>query len=357
MTKRKTTIEEMTSQSEEGYDTEEILHSRGGRPTFSPMTNHEVARPEPGIEKLDDRAWRQRLAGLKVERSAIQARVDVIWSRSLKGPSQVWALETAIMCTDLTSLEAPDTARRVGRLAARAVLPDPADLSCPSVAAVCVWPDLVEAARAALDAHPAGRSLSVAAVAGAFPSSRSGVALKAAEVAAAVESGADEIDIVLDRALFLAGRYAEVAAELLALRQAAGTAHLKVILETCELGTLDDVARASELALACGADFIKTSTGKGTAGATPAVIAVMLNAVRRWWQRTGERRGVKAAGGIRTAKDACRYLLLVHDLAGPEWCTPALWRFGASALLDDLCAQRRHINEGRYLGPQYFPIT
>jgi len=225
------------------------------------------------------------------------------------------------------------------------------------VAAVCVWADLVEPMLDHLSKLPGGDRVAVAVVAGAFPSGRAGTSSKAAEVAAAVAAGADEVDVVLDRGAFLSGRYREAAADLLALREACGGAHLKVILETGELSSLSDVARASRLALACGADFIKTSTGKVSPAATAEVVSVMLTEVARFERQHGERRGVKAAGGIRSAKDALRYLLLAHDVAGPAWLDASLWRFGASALVDDLCAQRRHQLEGRYLGPRYFPVS
>lgn len=312
------------------------------------------ARPLDGIDTLTDTDWREQLMGVHVDRTSVSWRVQSLWSRSLKGATQTSLTDLAVRCTDLTTLEAPDTPRRLARLTGRAVAPGE---GAPPVAAVCVWSDLVGAARDQLAALPGGDRVAVAVVAGAFPSGRSLTELKALEVAAAVAAGADEVDVVLDRGAYLSGRYREAAHDLLALREACGDAHLKVILETGELGTLADVARASRLALACGADFVKTSTGKVSPAATPEVVSVMLSEVRAFERATGERRGVKAAGGIRAAKDALRYLLLVHDVAGEAWLDPALWRFGASALLDDLCAQLAHQREGRYLGPRHFPVS
>jgi deoxyribose-phosphate aldolase len=252
---------------------------------------------------------------------------------------------------DLTTLEGADTPGKVRAMCAKAMRPG-ADDPAPPVAAVCVYPDLVRVARQALD----GSRVAVAAVATAFPSGRASLAVKLADVRDAVEAGADEIDMVIDRGAFLAGRYGTVFAEIRAVREACGPAHLKVILETGELATLDNVARASWLAMKAGADFIKTSTGKVTPAATPAVALVMLAAVRDFEQTAGRRVGVKVAGGIRTAKDAIRYLVLVSETAGQAWLTPELFRIGASTLLNDLLMQRSKQRTGRYAGPDYFTI-
>jgi deoxyribose-phosphate aldolase len=193
-------------------------------------------------------------------------------------------------------------------------------------------------------------------VATAFPSGRASLAVKLADVRDAVEAGADEVDMVIDRGAFLAGLYGQVYEEVRQVREACGTAHLKVILETGELATLDNVSRASWLAMLAGADFIKTSTGKVSPAATPPVALVMLAAVRDYAQATGRQVGVKVAGGVRTAKDAIRYLVLVRETAGPAWLTPALFRIGASSLLNDLLMQRSKQLTGRYAGPDYFTI-
>jgi deoxyribose-phosphate aldolase len=232
------------------------------------------------------------------------------------------------------------------------VHPDPSDPSVPAVAAVCVYPDLVAPAVAALR----GSRVAVASVVTAFPSGRASLATKLVDVAEAVAAGASEIDMVIDRGAFLSGRYQQVFDEIAAVKQACGTAHLKVILETGELVTLDNVRRASWLALLAGGDFIKTSTGKVTPAATPPVALVMLEAVRDFADVAGERRGVKLAGGIRTSKDAIRYLVMVNEVAGEAWLTPDLFRLGASSLLNDLLLQRHKMTTGAYDGPDYVSV-
>ena len=241
---------------------------------------------------------------------------------------------------------------KIRGLCAKARQPDPADPAVPPVAAVCVYPDLVGVARAAL----AGSTVAVASVATAFPSGRASLAVKLADVADAVAAGADEVDMVIDRGAFLSGRYAQVYEEVRAVREACGTAHLKVILETGELVTLDNVSRASWLVMLAGADFIKTSTGKVQPAATPPVALVMLAAARDFAAATGRRVGVKVAGGVRTAKDAIRYLVLVRETAGPDWLTPDYFRIGASSLLNDLLMQRSKQLTGAYAGPDYFTL-
>jgi deoxyribose-phosphate aldolase len=258
----------------------------------------------------------------------------------------------AVAMVDLTTLEGADTPGKVRAMCAKARQPDPSDLTVPPVAAVCVYPDLVGVAKDAVT----GSAVAVASVATAFPSGRASLAVKLADVQDAVAAGADEVDMVIDRGAFLAGRYGQVYAEIRAVREACGPAHLKVILETGELATLDNVARASWLAMLAGADFIKTSTGKVTPAATPPTALVMLAAVRDFEQTTGRRVGVKVAGGIRTAKDAIRYLVLVNEVAGPAWLTPQLFRIGASTLLNDLLMQRSKQLTGQYAGPDYFTV-
>jgi deoxyribose-phosphate aldolase len=300
-----------------------------------------------------DAALRQLLHGLPgVDQVGAQARVAALATRSIKKDAKMAALGLAVAMVDLTTLEGADTPGKVRELCAKAKRPDPADPAVPPVAAVCVYPDLVAVAKAEL----AGSSVVVASVATAFPSGRASLPVKLADVADAVSAGADEIDMVIDRGAFLAGRFGQVYEEVRAVKEACGSAHLKVILETGELATLDNVARASWLSMLAGADFIKTSTGKVSPASTPPVALVMLAAVRDFEQSSGRRVGVKVAGGIRTAKDAIRYLVLVNETAGRAWLTPDLFRIGASSLLNDLLMQRRKQLTGVYSGPDYFTI-
>jgi len=300
----------------------------------------------------DGKSLRAFLHGLPgVDEVGAKGRAASLATRSIKAASKAWAIDTAIAMVDLTTLEGMDTPGKVRALCAKALRPDPSDPTTPSVAAVCVYPDLVGVAREAV-----GQSLHVAAVATAFPSGRSSLAIKLQDTADAVAAGADEIDMVIDRGAFLSGDYAKVHEEITAVKSACGDAHLKVILETGELRTLDNVRRASWLAMLAGADFIKTSTGKVTPAATPPVTLVMLEAVRDFEQVTGRRIGVKAAGGIRTSKEAIAYLVLVSETAGEAWLTPDLFRFGASSLLNDLLLQRQRMTTGHYSGPDYVTI-
>ena len=300
-----------------------------------------------------DAALRQVLHGLPpVDQVGSEARVAGLATRSIKRDAKMQALEMAVRMVDLTTLEGADTPGKVRALCAKARRPDPADPGVPPVAAVCVYPDLVGICRAEL----AGSRVAVASVATAFPSGRASLAVKLADVADAVAAGADEVDMVIDRGAFLAGRYGQVFEEVRQVREACGSAHLKVILETGELATLDNVSRASWLAMLAGADFIKTSTGKVAPAATPPVTLVMLAAVRDYAQATGRQVGVKVAGGVRTAKEAIRYLVLVRETAGQDWLTPRLFRIGASSLLNDLLMQRSKQLTGVYAGPDYFAI-
>nr|WP_246401163.1 deoxyribose-phosphate aldolase [Jiangella mangrovi] len=255
---------------------------------------------------------------------------------------------------DLTTLEGQDTPGKVRALSAKALRPDPSDRTVPQVAAVCVYPDLVATAVEALGG--AHRTVKVASVATGFPSGRTSLAVKEADTRDAVAAGADEVDMVIDRGAFLAGRYGEVFEEIVAVKQAAGDAHLKVILETGELATYDNVRRASWLAMLAGGDFIKTSTGKVAPAATLPVTLVMLEAVRDFREATGRQVGVKPAGGIRTSKDAIKYLVLVNETVGDDWLDPDWFRLGASSLLNDLLMQRQKIATGRYAGPDYFTL-
>ena len=310
-----------------------------------------------------DAALRQVLHGLPgVDQVGAEARAASLATRSVKRDAKLWALDMSIRMIDLTTLEGADTPGKIRAMCAKALRPDPADPAVPSVAAVCVYPDLVAVARAQLArgtpsaGQPSAGRVAIASVATAFPSGRASLAVKLADVNDAVSSGADEVDMVIDRGAFLAGRYGQVYEEIRAVREACGAAHLKVILETGELATLDNVARASWLAMLAGADFIKTSTGKVSPASTPPVALVMLGAVRDYARATGRQVGVKVAGGIRTAKDAVRYLVLVRETAGPEWLTPALFRIGASSLLNDLLMQRSKQLTGQYAGPDYFTL-
>jgi deoxyribose-phosphate aldolase len=303
---------------------------------------------EPGNVATSEAALRQLLHGLPgIDEVGAAQRAAGLATRSIKKAAKLQALDMAVAMVDLTTLEGADTPGKVRAMCAKARQPDPSDLAVPQVAAVCVYPDLVGVA---------GSAVAVASVATAFPSGRASLAVKLADVQDAVSAGADEIDMVIDRGAFLAGGYGQVYNEIRAVREACGPAHLKVILETGELATLDNVARASWLAMLAGADFIKTSTGKVTPAATPPTALVMLAAVRDFEQTTGRRVGVKVAGGIRTAKDAIRYLVLVNEVAGPAWLTPDLFRIGASTLLNDLLMQRSKQLTGQYAGPDYFTV-
>ena len=299
-------------------------------------------------------ALRRFLHGLPgVDQVGVEERVAKLATRSIKTDSKRWAIDLAIAMTDLTTLEGQDTPGKVRALCAKGRRPDPTDPEVPAVAAICVYPDMVATAVDALQ----GSDVGVASVATAFPSGRSSLDIKLADTRMAVEAGATEVDMVIDRGAFLAGRYGLVFEEIAAVKEACGDAHLKVILETGELDTYDNVRRASWLALAAGGDVIKTSTGKVSPAATRPVTLVMLEAVRDFHRLTGLHRGVKAAGGIRTTKDAIRYLVLVHETCGPEWLTPELFRFGASSLLDDLLMQRATQTTGRYWSSDRIPMA
>jgi deoxyribose-phosphate aldolase len=311
------------------------------------------AAPGLGGMPASDAGFRGVLHGLPgVDQTGAEQRAAALAARSIKREAKLWALDTAVRMVDLTTLEGADTPGKVTGLCAKARQPDPSDPAVPSVAAVCVYPDLAGVAKSAL----AGSTVAVASVATAFPSGRASLAVKLADVADAVGAGADEVDMVIDRGAFLAGRYAQVYEEVRAVREACGRAHLKVILETGELATLDNVSRAAWLVMLAGADFIKTSTGKVQPAATPPVALVMLSAARDFAAATGRRVGVKVAGGVRTAKDAIRYLVLVKEIAGPQWLSPDYFRIGASSLLNDLLMQRQKQLTGAYAGPDYFTL-
>ncbi len=286
-----------------------------------------------------------------VDQVGLEGRAATLATRSIKKDSKIWAIDTAISMVDLTTLEGMDTDGKVRALCTKALHPDPTDPACPAVAAVCVYGDLVATTRACV-----GDRVHVAAVATAFPSGRASMDVKLMDTKQAVADGADEIDMVIDRGAFLAGNYAQVFEEIVAVKEACGDAHLKVILETGELKTYDNVRRASWLAMQAGADFIKTSTGKVSPAATLPVTLLMLEAVRDFADQTGTRIGVKAAGGIKTSKDAIRYLVMVNETVGEDWLNPDMFRFGASSLLNDLLMQRQRMRDGHYSGPDYVTI-
>ncbi|MEU7691456.1 deoxyribose-phosphate aldolase [Microbispora hainanensis] len=296
------------------------------------------------------RAFLHGLPG--VDRVGADARAAMLGTRSIKTTAKKQAIDMAIGMVDLTTLEGADTPGKVRAMCAKAVRPDPTDSSVPPVAAVCVYPDLVATAVEALS----GSGVKVASVATSFPSGRSSLEVKVADTSLAVAAGAAEIDMVIDRGAFLAGDYLKVYEEIVAIKEACGDSHLKVILETGELATYDNVRRASWLAMIAGADFIKTSTGKVSPAATLPVTLVMLEAVRDFLAATGRKVGVKPAGGIRTTKDAIKYLVLVNETAGPDWLHADWFRLGASSLLNDLLMQRQKMATGRYAGPDYFTL-
>jgi len=328
------------------------------------VTSTQRAQRVLGDEVTEENLVRY-LRGLPgVDTIGAQARAAHFGTRSLKTETKKRGLDLAISLMDLTTLEGADTPGKIRALVDKAVTPDPTDPGCPSVAAVCVYSDMVPHAIEALGSrhfHPERGGVKVASVATAFPSGRASLRVKIADTEDAVAAGADEIDMVIDRGAFLSGRWGEVFEQIVAIKNACirpdGThAHLKVILETAELATLDSVRRASMLAILAGADVIKTSTGKVSPAATLPVTVVMLGAVRDWYQMTGERIGYKPAGGIRQAKDALRYLVATAEIAGEEWLHPDLFRFGASSLLNDVLLQRQKILTGHYSGPNYVTV-
>ncbi|HCA84749.1 MAG TPA: deoxyribose-phosphate aldolase [Streptomyces sp.] len=305
-----------------------------------------------------DAALRRYLHGLPgVDAVGLQARAATLGTRSIKTTAKAYAIDLAISMIDLTTLEGADTPGKVRALCAKGVSPDPTDRGVPAVAAICVYPDMVATAKEAL----AGSGVRVASVATAFPAGRVALPVKLADTRDAVAAGADEIDMVIDRGAFLSGRYMAVFQEIQQIKKACrredgSAAHLKVIFETGELQTYDNVRRASWLAMLAGADFIKTSTGKVAVNATPPVTLLMLEAVRDFRAAVGVQVGVKPAGGIRTSKDAIKYLVMVNETLGEDWLTADWFRFGASSLLNDLLMQRQKQRTGRYSGPDYVTV-
>jgi deoxyribose-phosphate aldolase len=322
-------------------------------------------RSIPAASDLTAESLADFLAALPgVDAVGLEARAADLSSRSIKASSKAWAIDTIIRLIDLTTLEGADTPGKVRTLVAKALVPDAQDLTTPRVAAVCVYGDMVATAVTALgELHgdPDQGKVSVAAVATAFPSGRASLAIKLADTQEAVVAGADEIDMVIDRGAFLAGDWWTVFQQIVAVKEACrredGTyAHLKVILETGELVTYDNVRKASWLAMLAGGDFIKTSTGKVAPAATLPVTLLMLEAVRDWYAATGKRIGVKPAGGIKTTKDAIKYLVVVAETAGEEWLVPHLFRFGASSLLNDVLLQRQKLASGHYSSADYVTL-
>jgi deoxyribose-phosphate aldolase len=300
------------------------------------------------------RAFLDNLPG--VDKVGAEGRAAMLGTRSIKTTSKARAIDLAISMVDLTTLEGADTPGKVRSLCAKALRPDPNDLTVPHVGAICVYNDMVKVARDYLDSI-GGQSIPVAAVSTAFPSGRASMEVKLRDTQDAIESGASEIDMVIDRGAFLSGKFGSVFDEIREIKALCGEkAHLKVILETGELATYDNVRKASYLAMLAGADFIKTSTGKVSPAATPPVVLVMLEAVRDFFALTGKQIGVKPAGGIRTTKDAIKQLVLVNETTGPEWLTPKLFRIGASALLNDLLMQRMKLSNGRYSSANYVTV-
>jgi deoxyribose-phosphate aldolase len=300
------------------------------------------------------RAFLDNLPG--VDKVGAESRAAMLGTRSVKTKSKARAIDLAISMVDLTTLEGADTPGKVKSLCAKALRPDPTDPTVPHVGAICVYNDMVKIARDYLDSI-GGQTIPVAAVSTAFPSGRASMDVKLRDTKDAIDAGAAEIDMVIDRGAFLSGKFGLVFDEIESIKKLCGDkAHLKVILETGELATYDNVRKASYLAMLAGADFIKTSTGKVTPAATPPVVLVMLEAVRDFYALTGKRIGVKPAGGIRTTKDAIKQLVLVNETAGPDWLSPDLFRIGASALLNDLLLQRMRLRNGRYSSANYVTV-
>jgi deoxyribose-phosphate aldolase len=286
----------------------------------------------------------------RVDQVGVEERVARLAARSIKKESKVTALKLALAMMDLTTLEGQDTPGKVRQLCRKAMHLHDALPDLPHVAAVCVYPTMVAVARAAL----AESGIKVASVATAFPSGMAPLAIKLEETKSAVQDGADEVDMVISRGAFLQGDYRHVYDEIVAVKEACGPAHLKVILETGELGTLDRVRRASVLAMQAGADFIKTSTGKIQPAATLPVTLVMLQAIRDHYHATGRRVGMKPAGGISKAKVAIQYLVMLRETLGQDWLTPDLFRFGASSLANDVLMQLEKQRTGVYQSADYF---
>lgn len=301
----------------------------------------------------NEESLKKFLNGLSgVDKVGVEERAAKLATRSIKTTAKKEGIDLSIRMIDLTTLEGMDTKGKVKTLCAKARRPDPLDISVPSVAAVCVYSDLVSIAKENLT----GTNIKVAAVATGFPAGRVSLAAKLQDTNDAVSQGADEIDMVIDRGAFHEGRFFDIYEQILTIKEACKSAHLKVILETGELKTYDNVKKASWIAMLAGADFIKTSTGKVQPAATLPVTLVMLQAINEFERATGKIIGMKPAGGIKTTKDAMKYLVLVKETLGDRWLSPDLFRFGASSLLNDLLMQRQKLKTGAYSGPDYVTV-
>ena len=287
----------------------------------------------------------------RIDSVGLNERVDSLATRSIKKESKLEALNMIVSMCDLTTLEGEDTEGKVSQMVAKAIIPDPNDLDINNVAAVCVYPSLVSIAKEKIG----NSSVKVAAVSSYFPSGQVPMESKLLDTKYAIDSGADEIDIVINRKAFLEGDYRKVYDEILALKEVCGDVHLKTILEVGDLRTYENIRKASLISLAAGSDFIKTSTGKLSVGSSRQACYVMAKAVLDFKNLSGVSAGIKVAGGIRDAKDAIRYLVLIKEEMGNEWLTPDLFRFGASSLLDDVLKQIKKIKTGAYQASYYFP--
>jgi len=287
----------------------------------------------------------------KIDSIGLNERVASLATRSIKKDSKLQALNLIVSMCDLTTLEGEDTEGKISQMAAKAIKPDPSDKSIPSVAAVCVYPSLV----GPIKEKVMHSNVKVASVSSYFPSGQVPMESKLLDTKYAIESGADEIDIVINRKAFLEGDYRKVYDEIVALKELCGDVHLKTIIEVGDLKTYENIRKASLISLAAGSDFIKTSTGKLSVGSSRQACYVMAKAVLDFYHLTGIKAGIKVAGGIRDAKDAIRYLVIVNEEMGVDWLSPEMFRFGASSLLDDVLKQIRKLKTGAYQASYYFP--
>ncbi|MDQ3771126.1 MAG: deoxyribose-phosphate aldolase [Actinomycetota bacterium] len=290
--------------------------------------------------------------GGSVDAVGATERAASLSKRSIKKDSKAWALELALRCCDLTTLEGSDSPGKIRQLASKAIRPAPGDSSIPSVAALCIYPRLVAVAAETLK----GSGVHLASVATSFPSGQATLEARLAEIKQAVADGADEIDLVISRGAFLAGDEDTIFEEVAASVEAAGEAHVKTILETGELGSYDRIRRASLIAMAAGSHFIKTSTGKIGESATLPSALVMAEAIRDFAELTGREVGLKVAGGIRASKDTVRYLVIVHETLGDDWLTPDRFRIGASSVVNDILMQIDFLRTGRYSDPDRYTL-
>lgn len=287
----------------------------------------------------------------KIDSIGLNERVASLATRSIKKDSKLQALNLIVSMCDLTTLEGEDTEGKISQMAAKAIKPDPSDKSIPSAAAVCVYPSLV----GPIKEKVMHSDVKVASVSSYFPSGQVPMESKLLDTKYAIDSGADEIDIVINRKAFLEGDYRKVYDEIVALKELCGDVHLKTIIEVGDLKTYENIRKASLISLAAGSDFIKTSTGKLSVGSSRQACYVMSKAVLDFYHMTGIKAGIKVAGGIRDAKDAIRYLVIVNEEMGVDWLSPDMFRFGASSLLDDVLKQIRKLKTGAYQASYYFP--